>query len=77
MLLFSAIYQDNRDLGDSKMSKETKTIVAFGESFAKLDIRIGRVTEVVLETRTHKPTYKMVLDFGKFGNPQITEHIEH
>lgn len=49
------------------MSKDTKAIVAFEESFAKLDIRIGRVTEVALETRTHKPTYKMVVDFGKFG----------
>ena len=49
------------------MSKETKPIVAYDESFAKLDIRVGRVTEVDLETRTHKPTYKMVVDFGKYG----------
>ena len=49
------------------MSKEIKSIVAFEESYAKLDMRIGRVTEVHLETRTHKPTYKMVVDFGKFG----------
>lgn len=49
------------------MSKETKANVAFDESFAKLDVRVGRVTEVDLETRTHKPTYKMVVDFGKFG----------
>lgn len=66
-ILFSEIYQDNRDLGDYKMSKETKAIVAFEESFAKLDIRVGRVTEIDLETRTHKPTYKMIVDFGKFG----------
>lgn len=49
------------------MPKETKAIVAFEESFAKLDVRVGRVTEVDLETRTHKPTYKMIVDFGKFG----------
>ncbi len=49
------------------MSKETKAIVAYDESFAKLDIRVGRVVEVDLEKRTHKPTYKMVLDFGKYG----------
>lgn len=49
------------------MPKETKAVVAFDESFAKLDVRVGRVTEVDLETRTHKPTYKMVVDFGKFG----------
>ena len=33
------------------MSKETKAIVAFEESFAKLDIRVGRIIEVDLETR--------------------------
>ena len=49
------------------MSKETKAIVAYDESFAKLDIRVGRVVDVDLETRTHKSTYKMVVDFGKFG----------
>lgn len=49
------------------MPKETKEIVAYDESFAKLDIRVGRVVEVKLETRTHKPTYKMVVDFGKYG----------
>ncbi len=49
------------------MSKETKPIVAYDESFAKLDIRVGRVVEVDLETRTHKPTYKMVVDFGRYG----------
>ena len=49
------------------MPKETKPIVAFEESFDKLDIRVGRVTEVEIETRTHKPTYKMVVDFGKYG----------
>ena len=49
------------------MPKQTKPIVAYDESFAKLDIRVGRVTEVELEARTHKPTYKMIIDFGKFG----------
>ena len=49
------------------MSKEIKTIVAYDESFAKLDIRVGRIHEVELETRTNKPTYKMVVDFGKYG----------
>ena len=49
------------------MSTETKAIVAYDESLAKLDIRVGRVIEVDLETRTHKPTYKMVVDFGKYG----------
>ena len=49
------------------MPKETKPVVSFAESFEKLDIRTGRVVEVELETRTHKPTYRMVIDFGKYG----------
>ena len=51
----------------TRMAKGTKPIVSFEESFAKLDIRVGRVVDVKLETRTHKPTYKMIVDFGKFG----------
>ena len=49
------------------MSKNTKPIVSFEDSFDKLDIRVGRVIDVELETRTHKTTYKMLVDFGKFG----------
>lgn len=49
------------------MPKPIKALVSYGESFAKLDIRVGRVVDVALETRTHKPTYRMVVDFGKFG----------
>jgi tRNA-binding protein len=41
------------------MAKSIKPIVSFEESFDKLDIRVGRVVEVDLETGTHKPTYKM------------------
>jgi tRNA-binding protein len=37
------------------------------ESFEKLDIRVGKIIEVELEESTHKPTYRMVIDFGKFG----------
>ncbi len=40
------------------MPKETKTIVSYEESFDRLDIRVGRVIAVDLETNTHKPTYK-------------------
>ncbi len=49
------------------MAKEIKPMVSFSDSFEKLDIRVGRIIEAELETRTHKPTYKMVIDFGKFG----------
>lgn len=49
------------------MAKEAKPVVDFGETFAKLDIRVGRVVEVEREERTAKPTYRMVVDFGRFG----------
>lgn len=49
------------------MAKEIKSVVSFEDSFARLDIRVGRVVDVELETRTHKPTYRMVVDFGKYG----------
>jgi tRNA-binding protein len=49
------------------MPKKTKPIVAMEETFHKLDIRVGRVVDVELETRTPKPTYKMEIDFGKYG----------
>jgi len=37
------------------------------DSLEKLDIRVGRVVEVALEDRTHKPTYRMLVDYGKYG----------
>jgi tRNA-binding protein len=49
------------------MVKDPKPTVVFQDTFAKLDIRVGRVIEAEPETRTHKATYKMVIDFGKFG----------
>ncbi|MCD6581603.1 MAG: tRNA-binding protein [Desulfuromusa sp.] len=49
------------------MAKETKPTVSFEETFEKLDIRVGRVIEVDFESRTHKSTYRMVVDFGKYG----------
>ena len=49
------------------MAKETKPLASYDETFAKLDIRLGRVVEVEAETNTHKPTYRMVVDFGKYG----------
>lgn len=49
------------------MATDLKPVVGFDESFAKLDIRVGRVIEVEPEGRTPKPTYRMLVDFGKFG----------
>jgi tRNA-binding protein len=49
------------------MAAEIKPVVPFEDSFGKLDIRVGRVVEVEVETQTHKPTYRMVVDFGRYG----------
>jgi tRNA-binding protein len=49
------------------MASTLKPVVSYDDSFAMLDIRVGRVVEVEMETRTHKQTYKMVVDFGKYG----------
>jgi len=47
--------------------KAIKPIVSFEDAFGKLDARAGRIVAAEHETRTRKPTYKMVMDFGKFG----------
>jgi tRNA-binding protein len=44
------------------MANKPKPIVSFEDTFGKLDIRVERVIEVELESRTHKPTYKMIID---------------
>ncbi len=49
------------------MSKKTKPVASYEDSFEKLDIRVGRIISAELEIRTHKPTYRMTIDFGKFG----------
>lgn len=49
------------------MAKETKPVVSYMESFDQLDIRVGRIVGVEPENSTPKPTYRMEVDFGKFG----------
>jgi len=49
------------------MPKQTKSIVSMEDTLDKLDIRVGRVIGVELDSRTPKPTYKMEIDFGKYG----------
>ena len=49
------------------MAKASKPVVDFDNTFGALDIRVGRVIEVELETRTPKQTYRLVVDFGKYG----------
>ena len=49
------------------MAREIKPVVSKGDTFDKLEIRLGRVMNVELITSTPKQTYKMEVDFGKFG----------
>jgi len=49
------------------MASALKPVVNFEDSLGILDIRVGRVVEVELETKTHKQTYRMIVDFGKYG----------
>jgi tRNA-binding protein len=49
------------------MAAETKPIVAFEESLGLLDVRLGRVVEAEVCLLTPKPTYRMLIDFGKYG----------
>ena len=67
MAAYGVFMGENPMPQEEAMARETKPLVAFEETFDKLDIRVGRILEAELETRTHKPTYKLVVDFGKFG----------
>lgn len=49
------------------MASDLKPAVSFEDSFALLDIRLGRIVEAEACTLTPKPTYRMVIDFGKYG----------
>lgn len=49
------------------MASELKPTVNFEESFGLLDIRVGRVVSAEPCADTSKPTYRMVIDFGKYG----------
>ena len=60
------------------MASELKEIVAYEETLAKLDIRLGRVVEAVEEPSSPKRAYKLTIDFGKFGKKmsvgRFTQH---
>jgi tRNA-binding protein len=49
------------------MSQDVKPIVSKEDVFDKLEIRVGRVIDVEPEPSAPKPSYRMVIDFGKFG----------
>ncbi len=49
------------------MATDLKPTVTFEESLTSLDIRVGRVVAAEPCPLTPKPTYKLIIDFGKFG----------
>lgn len=49
------------------MAEETKPIVSKEETFDRLEIRLGRVMAVVIEPSAPKQSYRLTVDFGKFG----------
>lgn len=49
------------------MSQEVKPVVSKEDVFDKLEIRVGKVIDVELEPSAPKPSYKMIIDLGKFG----------
>ncbi len=49
------------------MPQETKPLVSKEEVFDRLEIRVGRVIDVEIEPSAPRPSYKMLIDFGKFG----------
>jgi len=49
------------------VASELKTTVDFEESLGLLDIRVGRVVSADPCAVTPKPTYRMAIDFGKYG----------
>lgn len=50
------------------------------ETFDQLEIRLGRVVSVELESSAPKKAYKLIVDFGKFGRRtsigRFTNHSE-
>ncbi len=49
------------------MARETKEIVDKEATFDPLEIRVGRIIEVVEEPSAPKKAYRLKVDFGKFG----------
>lgn len=49
------------------MSNELKPTVTFEQTLGLLDIRLGRVVAVEAAHGAPKPSYRLTVDFGKFG----------
>ena len=60
------------------MAAEVKETVSFDETLGRLDIRLGRVVEAVLEPSAPKTAYRLTVDFGKYGRKvsvgRFTQH---
>ncbi|MBB6096964.1 tRNA-binding protein [Deinobacterium chartae] len=46
---------------------DLKPTVTFEDTLGRLDIRLGRVLEVVPEPSAPKASYRLTVDFGKYG----------
>jgi tRNA-binding protein len=60
------------------LNQEMKPVVLKEETFDKLEIRLGRVLSVEIEPSAPKNSYKLEIDFGKFGRKtsvaRLTQH---
>jgi tRNA-binding protein len=60
------------------MAADNKQTVSKEETFDKLEIRLGRILSVEIETSAPKKAYKLEIDFGKFGKKvsvgRFTQH---
>lgn len=59
------------------MATELKAEVLKEGTFDKLDIRLGRVINAALEPSAPKKSYKLVIDFGKFGLKTSVARFTH
>lgn len=51
-----------------------KPIISF-EDFSKVDIRIGTIIEVSDFPKAQKPSYQLLIDFGKLGKKKSSAQI--
>lgn len=62
------------------MGSEIKPVVSIESTLEKLDIRTGRVLEVELSEDALKKSYKLLIDFGRFGTrrsvARLTTHTK-
>lgn len=49
------------------MTTPLKATVDFDDSLGRLDLRLGRITHVEPEPTAHKPSYRLTVDFGRYG----------